>query len=190
MVQVDIPAAYAYGQLFALLSKKYLKKEENFFQNRLLGPANFFLAVCYAPVGMFLMIGWPAWEMMYVSDWVEDPFNKPAVAAFYILFNIVMILIGNIGFLLGHRWYRDGHDSRVTTGFVIGVLLTFLPFLLRWGVWWNVGTYNEVQGGGGYSFWSAPFFTGWSFIMSYMVISSVVFFIWFKKKADALTLQG
>ncbi len=188
MVQVDLPAAFAIGQICAILSKDHLRKEENTFCNRLLGPFNFYMACAFAPVGMFLLIGWPAWEVMYVSGWVENPYNRPWVALFYVLFAIVMIVLGNVGFILGHRWYRQGHDKRVMIGAIIGVALTLLPFVLRWGVWFKVGTFGEVTGGGGTSFFDPPFFAGWAGIMSYMAITTVAMCIWLKKKGNRLAI--
>lgn len=183
MVQVDLPAAFAVGQIFAALSKGYLRKEPQLFTNRLLGPFNVYLSCCFAPVGMFLLIGWPTWEVMYVTDWLEAPFDRPLVAGFYILFGIVMVVLGNVGFILAHHWYRHGRDAWVRIGAIVGLILTILPFLLRFGIWWHVGSYQQVVvEKAGYSFWDPPFFTGWATIMTFMVISLVAMGLWLKKK--------
>lgn len=189
MVQVDLPAAFAYGQVYAMLSRRYLKKERSLFQSRLLGPLNLFLSVCFAPVGMFLLIGWPAWEVMYSTDWMENPFDRPLVAAFYVLFEISMIFIGNAGYITAHAWYRREKDNLVLIGAITSSFLAILPFALRPGVWWNIGTYSQVQQGAGYSFWDSPFFGGWLVFMSYLAISSILAGIWFKKRGDALSLK-
>lgn len=186
MVQVDLPAAFAVGQICAMLSKKYLKKESRKFTNRLLGPMNIFLSCCFAPVGMFLMIAWPSWEVMYWTGWVEAPFNRPYVAGFYILFGIAMVVIGNVGFILAHHWYRNSNDRRVVFGAVIGVFFTLLPFLLWPGTWLKVGTYEVVTGGGGDSFFSIPFFPAWFVIISYISISITAMVIWLIKWGNKL----
>jgi hypothetical protein len=149
MIQVDLPAAFTVGQVFALLSKKYLKGEPDIFTNKLLGPLNLYMTCGFSPAGLFLLIGWPAWEIMYITGWVEMPFNRPLVAGFYILFLIAMVLLGNLGFMLAHYWYRKGKDKWVVYGSIAGGILTVLPFLLRWGVWWKVGTLAEIEAGGG-----------------------------------------
>jgi len=64
MIQVDLPAAFAVGQVFSMLSKKYLVKETELFTSKLLGPFNFYLTCGFVPGGLFLLVGWPAWE-----DW-------------------------------------------------------------------------------------------------------------------------
>lgn len=184
MVQVDLPAAFAVGQVYALLAKKYLKSEPNLFLNKMTGVLNLYLSCGFSIAGMYLLIGWPSWEVMYTSAWVEDPFNRPAVAIFYILFLMAMVLLGNIGFILGHYWYRKGKDRLVVLGSVIGIILTFLPFLLKWGVWWTIGTHAEFGSGGGASFWQPPFFYGWLLVMGYFAVITVLVGIWFKKKGN------
>jgi hypothetical protein len=186
MVQVDLPAAFAIGQIFAFLSRDYLRRETHLFSHRLLGPLNLYLACCYAPVGMFLLVGWPAWEVMYRSSWVEQPYGRPWVAGFYVLFAVAMVLLGNLGFVLGHRWLRAGRDRWVVRGAAAGVVLTFLPFLLRWGVWWRVGTLAEIEAGAGDSFWQPPFFTGWLTVMSYFAVTLVLAGWWMRHRGNHL----
>jgi hypothetical protein len=182
MVQVDLPAAFATGQLFSLLSSRYLEKEPKIFTNGLLGPLNFYLTCGLAPAGLYLLIGYPSWEVMYLTDWVERPFDRPLVAGFYVVFLMLIVFLGNVGFTLGHHWLRLGRYRWVLWGTILGYVATVTPFLLRWGVWFKVGTYQEFLDGNGYSFWSPPFFTGWLVVMSYMVVASVVTGLWFLKQ--------
>ena len=69
----------------------------------------------------------------------------------------------------------------------VGFALTLLPFVLKWGVWLKIGTFAEVKAGGGYPFMQQPFFYGWLFIMSYMIVTGVVAGLWFKIKGNTLT---
>ncbi len=186
MVQVDLPAAFAVGQIFAFLSKDYLKKERSKFTNKLLGPLNCYLSCGFAPGGMFLLIGWPAWEVMYATDWMENPYDKPLVVALYIIFSISMVVLGNFGYILAHHWYQKGKDNWVIYGSIAGVFLTLLPFVLKWGIWWQIGTYAEIQSQLGYSFWKPPFFNGWLGIMSYLILCTIGVGVWFKKKGNRL----
>ncbi len=180
MIQVDLPAAFAIGQTFALVSNSYLKKEPDLFTSKLLGPFNLYLSCGFALGGLFLLVGWPAWEAMYTVPWIENAFDNPLVAAVYVFFYMGMILLGNIGFILGHYFYRKGKDSWVIAGIVIGVILTLLPFILRWGCWERVGTFAEVTSGGGYTFGQAPFFTGWLIMILYLFVAGIGAGIWFK----------
>ncbi|MGE5328684.1 MAG: hypothetical protein ACM3KR_04155 [Deltaproteobacteria bacterium] len=182
MIQVDLPAAFAVGQIFAFLSQNYLKKTPEKFTNKLLGPFNFYMSCGFVPAGLYLLVGWPSWEAMYTTDWLEKTFNQPWAAGFYVLFVIAIILLGNLGFILAHHWYNKGKDRLVVIGSAAGVMLAVLPFLLRWGVWWKIGTYAQIQANQGYSFWENPFFGGWLFIMCYMTIVTIFTGAWFKKR--------
>jgi len=183
VIQVDLPAAFAVGQFFAFLSGNYLKKTPEKFTNKLLGPFNFYMSCGFVPAGMYLLVGWPSWETMYITDWVEKTFNRPLVAGFYVLFMVLMILLGNIGYILGHHWYVKGKDKLVVYGSIAGAVLAVLHFILRWGIWWKIGTYAQVQANQGYSFWENPFFGGWLFAMSYMVAAMVFMGLWLKRNA-------
>lgn len=189
MIQVDLPASFVIGQTFAMLSKTYLKKENDLYTSKLLGPFNMYLSCGFTTVGLFLLVGWPAWEYMYVSQWVENVYNHPLIAAFYILFVIVMILLGNLGYILGHYWYRTKRDKLVAWGLITGLVLTFLPFLINWGCWKRIGTYAEVKAGGGYLFGEAPFFNGWLGIMTYLLLTGVLFGLWFRAKSRKLASE-
>lgn len=186
MIQVDLPAAFTIGQTFALLSKKYLQQEPDLFTSKLLGPFNVYLSCGFAPGGLFLLVGWPAWEGMYSVQWIENSFNNPLIAAFYVLFVIAMILLGNAGYILGHFWYKTKRDVFVIAGIVAGIFLTALPFILNWGCWSQIGTYAEIQTGGGYPFGEPPFFNGWLGIMSYLFITGILSGFWIRGKSRKL----
>lgn len=189
MIQVDLPAAFAIGQTFALLSKKYLQQEPNLFTSKLLGPFNIYLSCGFVPGGLFLLVGWPAWEAMYTVQWIENSYNNPIVAAIYVLFVIAMILLGNIGYILGHYWYKTKRDAFVIGGIIAGIFLTALPFILKWGCWKHIGTFTEIQTGSGYPFGEPPFFKGWLGIMSYLFAVGILSGLWFRAKSRKLAKQ-
>ena len=186
MIQVDLPAAFAIGQAFSMLSKNYLKKEPDLFTGKLLGPFNIYLTTCFVPGGLFLLVGWPAWEAMYTTPWVENSYNHPVVAAAWVLFVIAMIAFGNFGYLLGHYFYKRNLDRYVKYTLAAGIALTALPFILRWGCWNWIGTYANVTAGHGYPFGEAPFFTGWLCIMSYLFITGFLAGLWFLLKSKKM----
>ena len=157
MVQVDLPAAFMLGHILSNTAKKFLKKEPNLLTNKMLGPVNLYLSCGFAPIGMFLLIVWPSWEVLYVTDWLENVLNQPFTGLCYVLFPIGMVVLGNIGFILGHYWFRKGKDLFVYIGIAVSAVLTGLPYLIYWGVYWKIGTYAEVKSGGGYSFFAPPF---------------------------------
>ena len=189
MIQVDLPGAIAAGQILALLSKKYLKKEEHKFTHRLMGPIGWYFALIYAPIGMFLLIGWPAWEGMYWWEWVERPaFNAP-VAFFYISFYLSMILLGNASYIVGHSLYLNGRDKVVNVLAVISVIATILPFMLWPFTWYYVGTYAQYHAvpKETTTLFSTPsFFFPWLGVMGYFTIATVGFGLWLKRYSAKL----
>lgn len=173
MVQVDIPAAFTIGQLLAMMAKKYLRSEDHLFLHRLTGLVNLYISCGFVPIGLYLLVGWPAWEVMYVSDWAEKTFDNPPVAVFYVAFVVAMILLCNVGFVLAHICYRRSKDRIVTITTLIGAAATLLPFVLKWGVWMKIGSYATITSGGGYSFFDPPFFAGYVPIMLYGLVTLV-----------------
>lgn len=184
MIQVDLPAAFAVGQIYAFLSSDYLRKEKRFFTSKPLGMLNFYLSCGFVPGGLYLISAYPAWEAMYKTGLLDTPFNNPPVAYFTLFFVMMMVLLGNAGYLIGHWCYRNGKGKIVPITIAAAIFLTVLPFLLNWGVWMKIGTYEEVISGGGYSFWEPPFFYGWAIIMSWLTLTSITTGIWFKNVAN------
>lgn len=189
MVQVDLPGAFAAGQIFALLSRNYLQKEENRFDHRLMGPIGLYFALIYAPIGMFLLFGWPAWESMYWWEWVERPAFNPPVTFFYISFYLSMILIGNASYIIGHSLYLMGKDKIVNILVIIGIVATLLPFILWPFTWYHVGTYAQYHAVPKQTttMFNAPsFFFSWLVVMGYFTIATVIFGIWIRRYSARL----
>ena len=184
MIQVDIPGAIAAGQIYALLSREYLKNEQERFTHRLAGPISWYFALFFAPVGMFLLVGWPAWESMYWWEWIERPAFNPPVAFFYIAFYLSMIILGNASYFTAHALYRRGKDGTVKLLAVLSVIATLLPFFLWPWTWYYVGTFKEYHADPRETetlFKATSFFWSWLFVMGYFVVTSVVFGVWLKR---------
>lgn len=190
MIQVDLPVAFAIGQAYAFLSRNYLRKTREIFTNQLLGPLNFYLSCGYVPTGLYFLIAWPSWETFYLTGLLENPFNRPLSAGFYVLFMLLMVILGNAGFMMAHHCYFRKKDRLAGALFIITLLLTFLPFLLRWGVWLKIGNYAQFKTGAGYPMAEPPFLYGMIGNMSYFFITSVIAGLWFRKKGKLDTLAG
>ncbi len=187
MVQVDLPAAFAIGVTYALFSKNYLKQEKSLLTSKALGALNFFISCGFVPGGMYLMVGFPAWEVMYKTGWVDNAYNNPPVAIFTVMFAVAMIILGNIGYILSHWCYQKGKDSIVPKMMWIGYFFALLPYLVDWGVWWKVGTYQEVVvEKAGYSFFENPFFYGLLLCFGWMASWLIAGGFWFKRTANKL----
>jgi hypothetical protein len=184
MVQVDLPAAFAAGQILAMLSKRYLADEKELFTHRLMGPVAVYFALMFAPPGLFLLICWPAWESMYWWKWIETPAMAPWVSLFYIAFYMVTIITGCGSYMAAHTLYRKGKDKTVKALVVSGVITTLLPFFLWPFTWYHVGSYaqyNSIPMRTSTMFNTPAFFFSWFAVMGYFAFSSLAFGAWIKK---------
>ncbi len=133
MVQMDIPAAFAFAQLFAWCGRKALREQEPSITGRYTA-----LSVTYAlgvigPCALYLYGGWPEWETMYWFGPVHmDTANFGnlllALVAPAFLFTLAISAAG--GFLLAHRWIRAGQLRRVRLGIGIGLAVSIGVVLL------------------------------------------------------------
>ncbi|MES9906830.1 MAG: hypothetical protein ABW168_29645 [Sedimenticola sp.] len=107
---------------------------------------------------------------------------------FYVFFVILMVLLGNAGYILAHAWLRQSRDKQVRLVAIISLFLTILPFLLQWGVWTKVDSYAQViEAGADYYDWmQPPFHYGWAAIMRYITVATLLMGIWMKRRGNVL----
>jgi hypothetical protein len=175
MVQVDIPAAFAMGQLLAVVGRKSLKTGQPSVRDRFLLLTNWYTSLILGTTGLFLLVGWPGWETMYQWAWVENPQFKPMVALFYIVFLVLMIALGNAGFLMSYRLIRSNRDSLAKAILALSVIGTFAPFLIDIKAPFYIGTYQQYHTGRALLVFNSSFIFSWFGIMLFWVIGSVVF---------------
>lgn len=127
MVQMDIPAAFAFAQLFAWCGRKRLQQEEPAILGRYTVVAAAYALAVIGPCALYLYSGWTEWETMY---WLRPirmdtaNFGNPLLALFVPLFLITLAIAAGIGFLLAHRWIRAGKPGRVLVGLGLGLALS------------------------------------------------------------------
>jgi hypothetical protein len=175
MVQVDIPAAFAMGQLLAMVGRKSLKTGQPSVRDRFLVLTNWYTSLILGTTGLFLLVGWPGWETMYQWSWVENPQFKPMVALFYIVFLVLMVILGNAGFLMSYRLIRSNREALAKTILALSVIGTFAPFLIDIKAPFYIGTYQQYHAGQASLIFNSPFICSWFGIMLFWVIGSIVF---------------
>jgi len=175
MVQVDIPAAFAMGQLLALAGRKSLKTGQPSVRHRFLLLTNWYTSLILGTTGLFLLVGWPGWETMYQWAWVENPQFKPLAALFYIVFLVLMVVLGNAGFLISCRLIRSNREALAKALLVLSVIGTFAPFLIDIRAPFYIGTYQQYHTGRALLIFNSPFIYSWFGIMLFWVIGSLVF---------------
>ncbi len=127
MVQMDIPAAFAFAQLFAWCGRKKLAQEEPSSFSRYTAISVAYALGVIAPCALYLYGGWPEWETMYWFRSVRmetSNFGDARLALFGPLFIAMLALASGGSFLLAHQWIRTGRERRVLVGIVIGLALS------------------------------------------------------------------
>ncbi len=184
-VQIDIPAAFAMGQLMAVVGRKSLKTGEPSIRNRFLLWTNWYMSLILCPAGFFLLVGWPAWETMYQWAWIENPQFHSLVALFYILFLMVIVILGNVGFLMSYWLIRHNKDTLAKVIVALSLLSVVAPLLIDIKAPFFIGTYQQYHTGKASLIFGSSFFFSFFAIMLFWAIGSVVFIkkVYFEDKA-------
>jgi hypothetical protein len=104
MVQVDVVWSYAFGATFAACSARQLQREEKPFHNRWYVFVLIFLAVFFAPSGVYLLWQFPQWETMQVAT------SRGDIPAWLVaIFGVTNITQGIIGYWTTWRLARKGN---------------------------------------------------------------------------------
>jgi uncharacterized membrane protein len=139
VVQIDIPIAFAVGQMLADAANQQLSTGRPEPYYRTLAFTNIFTGLFFAPIPIYFLIDYFGWETTYMYD-------DQRVTRFFIptvLF--VLILAGNLGFWLSNALIKKG---RALIGRIIYVLIWL--YALGWivGNWprsTRIGTYAQYH---------------------------------------------
>ena len=139
MVQIDIPIAFAVGQMLADAANRQLTTGRPEPYYRTLAWANIFTGLFFAPIPIYFLVDYFGWETTYmVNPERATRFFVPIVLFF-------LFLAANLGFLLSNWLIRKG---RATVGRIIYILIWV--YALAWivGNWprsTRIGTYAQYQ---------------------------------------------
>ncbi len=123
MVQVDVVWAYAFGATFAAASARQLEKEEKPFNNKCYAFLLLFLAVFFAPSGLYLLWEFPQWETMQVAT------SKGDIPAWLVvIFGVTNITQGILGYwttwkLARRRKYYAAHVNWMVAWIIFWFIL-------------------------------------------------------------------
>jgi len=98
MVQVDIFWAYGLSSGLTLAAAQGLKKEDHPFINKYFVAILLWIAVMFAPSGMYLLWEFPSWETMFVA------LNHNSIPGWLVvLFGVTNITQGILGYWITYR---------------------------------------------------------------------------------------
>ncbi|MEE8574681.1 MAG: hypothetical protein V3T30_04635 [Thermodesulfobacteriota bacterium] len=153
MVQIDIPAAFVFSQLFLDLGRKVIMKEsaedptgKPAVYYRYLFRTVFLAGLVVAPCGIYLLTGWPGWEQLYWTDIVEAPHGNMFSSFLYALFIIAIVIAAWLGHVIGYRWLVTGKGHLLRpTYIIITILVCGGVLILNYPAYTLVGTYHEYH---------------------------------------------
>ena len=139
MVQIDIPIAFAVGQMFADAASQHLSTGRPEPYSRTLAITNIFMGLFFAPIPIYFLVDYFGWETTYMYD--------PArITRFFIpIVLVVLFLATNLGFWLSNALIRKG---RAGIGRVIYVLIWIYSLGWIFGNWprsTRIGTYAQYH---------------------------------------------
>ena len=127
MVQVDIFWAYGFGASLAVAAGNRLVREKKPFESRFFVWTVLFLALCWAPTGMLLLMRHPSWETMQVAA------DLASMNEFLVLgFGITNVTQGILGFWTGYLLLRSGKYYLANLNWMLGYFGMFFILVYGW----------------------------------------------------------
>lgn len=171
MVEVDVFWAYGFGASLALASGRQLAGRERPFESRYGVQTILFLALCWAPTGMLLLIRHPSWETMQAAE------NFYSMSPFLILaFGITNVTQGMLGFWVGYRLMKAGRYYLANLNWMLGYFGMFFILVYGWdGLGYDRFFYDRdmlpgspawTPGAGTGGAWGTGMLAAWHFLTS------------------------
>ncbi|AKJ31115.1 hypothetical protein [Caldimonas brevitalea] len=127
MVQVDVFWAWGLGASLAMAAGPQLQKTASPLDSRYFSQTLLFLALVWAPTGMYLLLRHPSWETMQVAE------SFMALPPLLVLaFGITNVSQGALGFAVG-AWLIRRRRARAThLNWMVGYLGMFVVLVHGW----------------------------------------------------------
>lgn len=127
MVQVDVFWGYAWGASLAVACGRQLARRENPLDSQFWASTLIFLSLFWAPTGLLLLLRHPSWETMQAAQDLSD------IPIWLILaFGITNITQGMLGFWVGLKLIKRGHELAAQLNWIAGYFGMFFILLYGW----------------------------------------------------------
>ncbi|MBU2488578.1 MAG: hypothetical protein KKA60_04230 [Proteobacteria bacterium] len=168
MVQVDVFWSYAIGASFAAAAARQIKDVEKPFESKYFTYALAYLAMLFAPSGMYLLWNFPDWETMQVA---RTHGSLPAwLVTAFVVTNITQ---GILGFWVAWKFIRRGNYYMAHLQWFLGYFLMFYILLYGWdGSGWQRFLYDSSVNNGVH--WTPGTHMGFGFLFSNVAITLAV----------------
>jgi hypothetical protein len=172
MVQIDIALAASIGATLAVAARSQLKSEPQLWKNGYLAATVAFNAFFLAPVVVWFLVQWPAWDSMYWWDRETLPTVLPSLVA------VAVLLTSSAGFVATHAALRAGRERMA-----LALPVIFLaPALIVLGVFHDrvlhVGTRATYAAGAPVNVMSSDLLWGQLVVIPVLVLIPLVALGW------------
>lgn len=127
MVQVDVVWSYAFGASFAAAAAKQLEKEESPWVNKYFVYTLLFLAIFFAPSGLYLVIEHPQWETMQVAKSLSD-----LPGWLVMLFAVTNITQGILGYWVSYKLAKARNWLGAHLNWIIAWIIFWFILVCGW----------------------------------------------------------
>jgi hypothetical protein len=141
-VPQDVFISLSTGQLFALTAAHDIRSGDAARDRRAFLRAAGFAAFVWWPIGVYLMVAYPAWSWMYAVDPVAHPWLGYVATLAY-------PAAGLGGYALGRALVRARREAWLAFGIVAANVGLGALVIVPWRRFARVGTYAEWTAGGG-----------------------------------------
>jgi ABC-type branched-subunit amino acid transport system permease subunit len=139
MVQIDIPIAFAVGQMLADAANQQLKTRRAEPYYRTLAFTNIFTGLFFAPIPVYFLVDYFGWETTYM-------YAPDRVTRFFIpIVLFVVILAANLGFWLSHALIQKGRDRVGRAIYTLIWIYALGWILVNWPRSTRIGTYTQYH---------------------------------------------
>jgi hypothetical protein len=139
VVQIDIPIAFAVGQMFADAARQQLSTGQPTPYYRTLAFTNIFTGLFFAPIPIYFLVDYFGWETTYMCD-------PTRITRFFIpIVLFAVILAANLGFWLSNALIQK---RRAMIGRIIYILIWIYSLAWIFGNWprsTRIGTYAQYH---------------------------------------------
>jgi hypothetical protein len=144
MVQVDIVWSYAFGATLAAAAARQLKNEEKPFDNKYFTYILIFLAVLFAPSGIYLLWQFPHWETMQVAATHSD-----IPSWLVVVFSITNITQGILGYWVSYKLIRKGKIYGAHLNWIVAWIIFWSILVMGWDtLGWQRFLYDSTANNG------------------------------------------
>ena len=173
MVQVDIIWGYAFGATFAAGAARQLEKEEKPFQNRYYIHVLHFLAVLFAPSGLYLLWQFPHWETMQVAYRHTDLPSWLVVG-----FAVTNVTQGILGYWVTYKLIRRRNIYGAHLNWILSWTFFWSLLVMGWDTTgWQRFLYDPTEFNG--VPWTPGTHMGFAFFTSNVFLTLVVMGVFF-----------